>query len=156
MRLTVVAIGQRMPSWITQGWSEYARRFPRGFSLDLKEIQSIKRTSNADIESIRRREGESLLQAIPENSHVIALDERGLQWTTVELSRQLQNWMQDGKGVAFLVGGPDGLSDACLAKADSRWSLGLLTLPHPLVRIVLAEQLYRAWTITQNHPYHRE
>lgn len=156
MRLTVVAIGQRMPSWITQGWAEYARRFPRGLSLELKEIPAIRRSGNADIESIRHREGELLLQALPDKGHVIALDENGRQWSTVELSRQLQNWMQDGQDVTFLVGGPDGLSSACLAKADSRWSLGLLTLPHALVRVVLAEQLYRAWTITQNHPYHRE
>jgi 23S rRNA (pseudouridine1915-N3)-methyltransferase len=156
MRLTVVAIGQRMPTWITQGWNEYARRFPRGFSLELKEIPAIKRSHNADIESVRRRESESLLLAVPESSYLIALDGGGRQWTTLDLSQSLQSWMQGGRDVAFLVGGPDGLSTECLAKADRRWSLGALTLPHPLVRIVLAEQLYRAWSITQNHPYHRE
>jgi 23S rRNA (pseudouridine1915-N3)-methyltransferase len=155
MRLTVVAIGQRMPSWITEGWNEYARRFPRGFSLDLKEVPAIKRSRNADIESVCRRESKSLLLAVPESSYVIALDEGGRQWTTLALSQRLRSWMQEGKDVAFLVGGPDGLSTECLAKTDCRWSLGALTLPHPLVRIVLAEQLYRAWSITQNHPYHR-
>lgn len=156
MRLTVVAIGQRMPSWVAQGWSDYARRLPRGLPLELREIPAIKRTRNADVESIRRREGEALRLAVPESQHVIALDERGRQWTTVEVAAQMQAWMQNGRDVAFLVGGPDGLSDECLAHADQRWSLGLLTLPHPLVRIVLAEQLYRAWTLTQNHPYHRD
>ncbi|MGH6631504.1 MAG: 23S rRNA (pseudouridine(1915)-N(3))-methyltransferase RlmH [Burkholderiales bacterium] len=155
MRLTVVAIGQRMPPWVTQAWTEYSRRFPRGFSPELKEVPAIKRSRNADIESVRRREGEALLLAVPDNTYVIALDEDGRQWTTRELSLQLQEWMHEGRHVAFLVGGPDGLSSESLAQADFRWSLGRLTLPHPLVRIVLAEQLYRAWTITQNHPYHR-
>lgn len=156
MRLTVAAIGQRMPSWVTRGWTEYAQRFPRGFSLELREVPAIKRLRNADIESIRRREGEALLLAVPENNYVIALDERGRQWTSAEVSSQMQVWMQNGRDVTFLVGGADGLSGESLAHADQRWALGLLTLPHPLVRIVLAEQLYRAWTITQNHPYHRD
>lgn len=156
MRLTVAAVGQRMPSWIAEGWSEYARRFPRGFGLELKEIPAIRRTRNADIGSVCRRESESLLLAVAGSAYVIALDEGGRQWTTLDLSRQMQDWMREGRDVAFLVGGPDGLSGECLAKADHRWSLGALTLPHPLVRVILAEQLYRAWSITQNHPYHRE
>lgn len=156
VRLNIVAIGQRMPSWISAGWSEYARRFPRGFTLELREVPAIKRTRNADIDSIRRREGEALLAAIPAAGCIVALDEKGIQWSTEELSGQMKNWMQAGRDMVFLVGGPDGLSDQCLERAEHCWSLGRLTLPHPLVRIVLAEQLYRAWTITQNHPYHRD
>jgi 23S rRNA (pseudouridine1915-N3)-methyltransferase len=155
LHLTVVAIGQRMPSWVSRGWSEYARRFPRGFDLELKEVPAVRRTQGADVETTRRREGEALLAALPRSGLVIALDEKGQQWSTAELSRQFSRWMQDGRDVAFLVGGPDGLASSCLTRADHCWSLGLLTLPHALVRIVLAEQLYRAWSMTRNHPYHR-
>jgi 23S rRNA (pseudouridine1915-N3)-methyltransferase len=156
MRLSIVAIGQRMPSWVSDGWSEYARRFPRSFSLELKEIAAIKRPRNADIESIRRRESEELLQAVPAASLMIALDENGQQWSTPELSSRMMVWMQGGRDVTFLIGGPDGLSAQCLQLAADRWSLSRLTFPHGLVRIVLAEQLYRAWSMTQNHPYHRD
>jgi 23S rRNA (pseudouridine1915-N3)-methyltransferase len=156
MRLCVVAIGQRMPAWVISGWDEYARRFPRGFSLQLQEVSAIRRGPNADIDAIRRRESESLLAAAPPSSLRVALDEKGKQWTTLELSVEMKSWMQDGCDIAFLVGGPDGLSQDCLQEVEHRWSLGKLTLPHALVRVVLAEQLYRAWAITQNHPYHRE
>jgi len=156
MRLCVVAIGQRMPSWVVSGWNEYARRFPRGFSLRLQEVPAIRRGPNADIEAIRRRESEALLAAAAPSSLLVALDEKGRQWTTLELSVEMRSWMRGGRDLSFLVGGPDGLSEDCLQKAEHRWSLSRLTLPHPLVRVVLAEQLYRAWVITQNHPYHRE
>jgi 23S rRNA (pseudouridine1915-N3)-methyltransferase len=156
VRLSVLAIGQRMPSWVESGWNEYSRRFPRGYSLELRELPAIKRGRNADIEAIRQKEGEALLTAVPASSCLVALDEHGKQWTTLELSSRLRSWMQEGRDVSFIVGGPDGLSKACLEAAELRWSLGKLTLPHPLVRVLLAEQLYRAWTITQNHPYHRE
>lgn len=145
-----------MPSWVVGGWDEYARRFPRGFSLQLHEVPAIRRGPNADIEAIRRRESETLLAVAPSSSLLVALDERGKQWTTRELSGEMRAWMQGGRDLAFLVGGADGLSEDCLQKVEHRWSLGKLTLPHPLVRVVLAEQLYRAWAITQNHPYHRE
>ena len=156
MRLNVVAIGQRMPSWVQEAWSEYARRFTRGISLELREVAAIKRGRNADIASIRQREGEALLAAVPASTHVLALDEQGKQWSTTELAEKLEGWMQSGVDLSFLIGGPDGLSSECLNQAAGRWSLGRLTLPHPLVRVILAEQLYRAWTVTRNHPYHRE
>lgn len=156
MRLNIVAIGQRMPSWVSSGWTEYSRRFTRGFSLNLREVPAIKRNRNADIDSIRQREGEALLAAVPASSCLVALDELGNQWSTVELSAHLTEWMENSRDVTFLIGGPDGLSAACRDRAEVCWSLGKLTLPHPLVRVVLAEQLYRAWTITQNHPYHRD
>jgi 23S rRNA (pseudouridine1915-N3)-methyltransferase len=156
MRFTVVSIGQRMPSWVVSGWTEYSKRFPRGFSLTLREVPAIKRSRNADIDSICRIEGEALLAAAPAQGHLIALDERGGQWSTSELAGHMTEWMKSRPDVTFLIGGPDGLSAACRDRAEVCWSLGKLTLPHPLVRVVLAEQLYRAWTITQNHPYHRD
>ena len=156
MRLTIIAIGQRMPSWVDSAYAEYARRFPRSFTLNLKEIPALKRGRNADIESIKQREGEALLAATKQSGFQIALDERGKQWTTRELSEQMKGWMQNGRDIEFLVGGPDGLAMKCLKSVDRKWSLGRLTMPHPLVRVVLAEQLYRAWTMTQNHPYHRQ
>jgi 23S rRNA (pseudouridine1915-N3)-methyltransferase len=156
VRLNILAIGQRMPSWVTSAWSEYARRFPRGFSLELRQLPAIKRQKNADIKAIRHKESESLLAATSRSSLKIALDENGKQWSTRELSDQMKQWMQSGRDIDFLVGGADGLSTKCLASVDLKWSLGHLTLPHPLVRIILAEQLYRAWSLTQGHPYHRD
>ena len=156
MRWSVLAIGQRMPHWVEAGWNEYERRFPRGFDLQLRELPAVKRSRNADIDMIRTREGESLLAAVPNSDRVIALDENGKQWSTAELADHMRQWMQHGENVSFLVGGPDGLSQPCLDRSDHCWSLSRLTFPHPLVRAVLAEQLYRAWTVTQNHPYHRE
>jgi 23S rRNA (pseudouridine1915-N3)-methyltransferase len=155
MDLTVAAVGTRMPAWVEQAWTEYARRFPRGLNLVLREIPLARRARNADIAALRVTECEALLGAVPAGHRVIALDERGRQWSTAELAGQLENWMREEHGVCFLVGGPDGLSEECRRRAQTTWSLGRLTLPHPLVRAVLAEQLYRAWTITQNHPYHR-
>lgn len=155
MDLTVAAVGTRMPAWVEQAWKEYARRFPRGLNLVLREIPLARRARNADVAALRRAEGEALLGAVPAGHRTVALDENGRQWSTVELAERLEGWMREEHGVCFLVGGPDGLSGDCRRRADETWSLGRLTLPHPLVRAVLAEQLYRAWTITQNHPYHR-
>ena len=155
MQFVVSAVGQRMPAWVQAAWSEYARRFPRGFSLDLREIPLAKRSRNADIESLRTREGEALLASVPSGFRVIALDERGKQWSTEELAGQLECWMREEHGVCFLIGGPDGMSQQCRQQAQNLWSLGRLTLPHPMVRAILAEQIYRAWSITRHHPYHR-
>lgn len=155
MILTIAAVGQRMPVWVQTAWTEYARRFPRGMALELKEIPLLKRSRNAAVDSLLKAEGNALLSAAPEGHRLIALDERGKQWTTMELSAQMENWMREEKGVCFLVGGPDGLASHCRERARDVWALGRLTLPHPMVRAILAEQLYRAWTITQNHPYHR-
>jgi len=144
-----------MPAWVQTGWQEYARRFPRGMPLVLKEITLAKRSKNADINSLRLAEGDALLASVPDGHRLIALDEQGQQWSTMELAQQMENWMREERGVCFLVGGPDGLASNCRERARDVWALGRLTLPHPLVRTILAEQLYRAWTITQNHPYHR-
>lgn len=155
MKLIVSAVGQRMPVWIQTAWAEYARRFPRGFALELQEVSLARRSHNADIDSLRLREGEALLSSVPSGFRVIALDERGKQWSTEELAGQMECWMREERGVCFLVGGPDGLSRQCRDKAHGLWSLSKLTLSHTMVRALLAEQLYRAWTITHNHPYHR-
>ena len=144
-----------MPAWVQAAWEEYARRFPRGMSLELKEIPLRKRGKNADIDALRNSETADLLASVPTGHRMVALDERGKQWSTMELAQQMENWMREERGVCFLVGGPDGLAAECRSSARDVWALGRLTLPHPLVRAVLAEQLYRAWTITRNHPYHR-
>jgi len=156
MQLVVAAVGQRMPAWVQQAWTEYARRMPRELSLDLKEIPLAKRGRNADVKRLREEEGAALLAAVPAGFRTIALDERGRQWTTLELAGRLEDWMREERGVGFLVGGPDGLPPECRSRALDTWALGPLTLPHPLVRVILAEQLYRAWSITRNHPYHRQ
>ncbi|MCW8925148.1 MAG: 23S rRNA (pseudouridine(1915)-N(3))-methyltransferase RlmH [Xanthomonadales bacterium] len=155
MQLLVAAVGQRMPRWVNEAWSEYSRRMPRELSLSLREIALAKRGKNADTRRLMATESDALLAAMPARSRVIALDVRGKAWSTEQLAVNLEGWMGEGRDVGFMIGGPDGISPEILASSDARWSLGPLTLPHPLVRVVLAEQLYRAWTITQNHPYHR-
>lgn len=156
MQLLVAAVGTRMPGWVQEGWKEYARRFRRELSLDLREIPLARRSGGANVDMLCEAEGMALLAAVPTGFRCIVLDRDGRQCTTMELAAKLENWMRDEKGVCFLVGGPDGLSADCRSRADELWSLGRLTLPHPLVRVILAEQLYRAWTVTRNHPYHRQ
>lgn len=155
MRLKLVAVGQKMPSWVTAGFQEYARRMPPEMPLELIEIPLAKRGRNPDIARLVEREGEQMLQAVGGSDWVVALDIPGKSWTTPVLSEQLERWQMQGQNLALLVGGPDGLAPACRARAAQSWSLSALTLPHPLVRVLVAEQLYRAWTITRNHPYHR-
>jgi 23S rRNA (pseudouridine1915-N3)-methyltransferase len=155
MRLIVASVGQRMPSWVCDGWAEYARRMPRELSLELREVPLARRGRNADVPRLRRDEGAALLSSAGSGARIVALDRGGSAWSTERLAQRVEAWMGEGRDCAFLIGGPDGLDPACLEAADEAWSLGPLTLPHPLVRVVLAEQLYRAWTILRNHPYHR-
>lgn len=155
MVIRLLAIGTKMPAWVTAGFSEYAKRFSAGCMVDLCEIPAEKRTKNADIPRIIEREGEKLLAAIKPSHYVIALDVKGHTFSTEQLAQQLKNWQAEGRNIDMLIGGPDGLASGCLQRADARWSLSSLTLPHPLVRIILVEQLYRAVSILQNHPYHR-
>jgi 23S rRNA (pseudouridine1915-N3)-methyltransferase len=155
MRIYLIAVGNRMPAWVEQGYREYAGRLTQDCILELIEITPQKRTKSSDLERIRQQEGEALLAAIPKGCKVIALDLRGKSWSTEQLSTQMESWMQGGQDVALLVGGPEGLSDACIERADQKWSLSPLTLPHPLVRVLVSEQLYRAWSILKHHPYHR-
>lgn len=155
MRLRLICVGQKMPAWVTEGFQEYARRMPRELALDLVEIPVAHRGKNPDIPRLMQQEGEAILAAVGSRDRRIALEVGGRAWTTEQLAGQLEDWQQDGRDVSFMVGGPDGLPELCRQQAEQQWSLSPLTLPHPLVRILLAEQLYRAWTITRNHPYHR-
>ncbi len=156
MRISIITIGTRMPSWVTEGVQEYNRRMPRELGVQWLELPLTRRGKDARPEQLRAREGEQILKAIPQGDKVIALDVRGKSLSTEQLAGQLSDWQMSGDNYSLLIGGPDGLSPKCLQRAERRWSLSDLTLPHPLVRIVLAEQLYRAWTITVNHPYHRQ
>ena len=155
MQIHLVAVGNRMPGWVTEGYQEYAKRLPPECRLVLREITPGKRLKNADITRIRAEEGERILAAIAPEDHVIALEVLGKAWSTETLAEQLGQWQRDGRRIALLVGGPDGLSSPCRDRADQQWSLSPLTLPHPIVRIVVAEQIYRAWSWLNRHPYHR-
>ncbi len=156
MRIQLIAVGQKPPAWVGEAWQEYARRMPRECPVRLIEIAAGRRHKNANIPSIVAAEGERMLAAIPRGARVIALDERGQEWDTRRLASEMDGWMHQGRDVALLIGGPDGLAPACRERADHAWSLSRLTLPHALVRIVVMEQLYRAWTLNSNHPYHRD
>ena len=144
-----------MPDWVKQGYEEYAKRLPRECQLVLREISPGKRGKNCDVQRIIYDEGERMIAAIPEGVHVVTLDIPGKSWTTVDLSLTMQRWLESGQSVALLVGGPEGLSEAVRKLAGESWSLSKLTFPHPLVRIIVAEQIYRAWSVLQHHPYHR-
>jgi len=144
-----------MPGWVEEGYREYARRLKGECVLELTEIPARHRGKNPDIARILRDEGRRMLDAVPGGSHLIALDVEGSSWNTEQLSRQLGRWLDDGRDIALLVGGPEGLSAECREAAGQKWSLSPLTLPHPLVRVVVAEALYRAWSLLHNHPYHR-
>lgn len=155
MRLRLLTITHKSPSWIQEGYEEYAKRLPASCALELIEIPAEKRTANADLKRIAEREGEKMLALIKPNHRVIALDVQGKLWSTEQLANELGNWQQDGRHVDLLVGGPEGLAPQCLQKAEQKWSLSPLTFPHILVKLIVAEQVYRAWSILQNHPYHR-
>ena len=156
MRITIIAIGTKMPRWVEEGVGEYSKRMPRELKLEWRELPLARRGKDANAQQLKDREGEQILKSIPGGDRVIALDVRGRALSTEQLAQQLSDWQMSGDNYCLLIGGPDGLSEQCLQRAERRWSLSDLTLPHPLVRILLAEQLYRAWTITVNHPYHRE
>lgn len=155
MNITLIAVGKHMPSWVNAGYQEYAKRLSSAIKLELKEIPLPKRSKQAAIQPLIAKEGKAMLAAIPAGAMVIALDIKGKQWNTEELAQQLRRWQENSQHLCLLVGGPDGLASSCLQTAQEHWSLSKLTLPHPLVRIVVAEQLYRAWSLLNGHPYHR-
>ncbi len=144
-----------MPDWITNGFDEYAKRMPPELRIELKEIKPEQRSSGRNAESVMNAERQRIEAALPKNARVVALDERGRDWTTMQLANALPDWQQDGRDVAFVIGGADGLAPEVKARAEIMLRVSSLTLPHGMVRVLLAEQLYRAWSITQNHPYHR-
>jgi 23S rRNA (pseudouridine1915-N3)-methyltransferase len=155
VRLRVIAVGTKMPDWVNAGCNEYLKRLPSELNLEIVELPLGQRGKGADINRAITREGEAMLKAIGEHDHVIALDVLGKPWSTQQLAKNLQQWQLSGDNFSLLVGGPDGLAPECLKRANSKWSLSALTLPHPLVRILLVEQIYRAGTINAGHPYHR-
>jgi len=155
MQLIVAAVGHKMPAWIEAGFQEYAKRMPPECRLLLKEIKPIERSSGKNAETVMAQERTRIEAVLPKGGRVIALDEHGAHMTTVQLSQQLSIWQQQGGDVSFVIGGADGLDAEFKKNADGLLRLSNMTLPHGLVRVILAEQLYRAWSILRNHPYHR-
>ena len=156
MRLHLIAVGTRMPEWVTTAYTDYAKRLRAGCQLELREIPAGKRSRTADMVRLLRAEGDRCLAAVPRGAWVIALERTGRVLATGQIADAMRQWLREGQDVAFLVGGPEGLDPRCLEGADEVWSLSALTLPHPLVRVVLAEQLYRSWSMLSHMPYHRE
>lgn len=155
MQIHLLAIGKKMPDWITAGYKEYSNRLKSTMPLHLAEIATTRKSNSQDSKTVMREEGEKLLAAIPNKAWVIALDEHGKQWSSKDLAVQVEKWGNHSSQVALLIGGADGLDKTCLDRADQVWSLSPMTLPHALVRVVVVEQLYRAWSLNNNHPYHR-
>lgn len=155
MRAHILTVAERAPPWVKQGYEEYARRLIQKLPLSLTELPLGPRGKSLDAKRAIADEGQRMFAALPLRSRVIALDARGEVWSSEALAKHLAAWMMDGRDLCFLIGGPDGLAPQCLLAAHQKWSLGPLTLPHALVRIVLAEQLYRAVSMLGNHPYHR-
>jgi 23S rRNA (pseudouridine1915-N3)-methyltransferase len=155
MKLWVVAVGQRVPDWAQTAWDDYAKRFPPELKVELKTVKTEPRGSKT-LDTLYAAERERIEAAIPRGCRIVALDERGTQLTTVALAGKLKTWQLDADDVALVIGGPDGLDPAFKQAAHERIRLSDLTLPHAMVRVLLVEQLYRAWSINANHPYHRE
>ena len=156
MKLLVTAVGQRVPDWAQTAWADYAKRFPPELRLELKAIKTEPRSGGKTTEQIMTAERQRIEAAIPSGTHVVALDERGSALTTAALAAKLSQWQGQGGDVALLIGGPDGLHPALRQGAHERIRLSDLTLPHAMVRVLLVEQLYRAWSINAGHPYHRD
>jgi 23S rRNA (pseudouridine1915-N3)-methyltransferase len=159
MQIRLLAVGNKLPSWVDEGFNEYCKRFSTSCSLELIEIPAEKRGPHTKhmgaLQQLIDREGEKLLAAIKPGHRIITLEVTGQLWSTEKLASHIEKWQGEGRHIDMLIGGPDGLSEACSRKADTKWSLSPLTLPHPLVRIIVAEQLYRAVSILKKHPYHR-
>ncbi|MGN6827242.1 23S rRNA (pseudouridine(1915)-N(3))-methyltransferase RlmH [Paucibacter sp. M5-1] len=156
MRLLLVAVGQRQPAWADTAYEEFAKRFPPEMRLELKAVKAEPRTAGKSTEQLMAAEAQRLEAALPKSVRRVILDERGDRVTTVQLAQRLERWKGDGRDVAIFIGGPDGLDPALKATADETLRLSDLTLPHAFVRVLLAEALYRAWSVMAGHPYHRE
>ena len=155
MRLLIVAVGQRVPDWAQTAWDDYVKRFPAELKVELKAVKTETRGSKT-VEQLQAAERARIEAAIPRGTRIVALDERGTALTTAALAAKLQHWQREGGDVALVIGGPDGLDPALRQAAHERIRLSDLTLPHAFARVLLIEQLYRAWSINANHPYHRE
>jgi 23S rRNA (pseudouridine1915-N3)-methyltransferase len=155
MQISIIAIGTRMPSWVNDGVAEYVKRLPSDFKIRLIEIPAEKRLKSSNISKILQIESEKLFSAMPVPDYKIALDRKGAGIDTLDMAKKLGEFKDLGRSLSILIGGPEGISEGVLGKMDALWSLSKLTLPHPLVRIVLAEQFYRAWSIISSRTYHR-
>jgi 23S rRNA (pseudouridine1915-N3)-methyltransferase len=156
MKLWILAVGNKMPGWVSEAFSEYAKRMPREARIELLEIKPEKRAGGKTVEQMQESEMERIQAALPAGAMPVMLDERGVEMSTLELAASMKSWLQEGRDLAFVIGGADGLHPVLRQKAARLWSLSRLTLPHGMVRVLLAEQLYRAMSVIQGHPYHRE
>ena len=156
MQLQVISIGQKMPQWVDTACADYVKRLPRELDFQWTTLPLAQRKARDSVDKFKLLEAEQIRQKITPGSFNLALDEHGKQWTSLQWSKQLERWMQDYPRVNFIIGGPDGLSRDFLQSCDQSVSFGAMTMPHAMVRVVLAEQIYRAWSITKGHPYHRE
>lgn len=154
MRIRLLAVGTRLPRWAIEGCQTYAQRLPAGW-LEIVEVAVAKRSKTGGAERGRDEEWARLEKLIPRGARLVALDARGEPWSTEALALELAAWMRDGRDTVLVIGGPDGLSPACLRRAERRWSLSSLTLPHSMARLIVAEQIYRSWSLLNHHPYHR-
>ncbi|MDJ0699582.1 MAG: 23S rRNA (pseudouridine(1915)-N(3))-methyltransferase RlmH [Woeseiaceae bacterium] len=155
MHIRLVAVGDRQPAWVDDAFATYAQRLPRDWKFRLDGIATVKRSKNDRSGKARQSEGRLILDKLAPDEQVVLLDERGRQLTSKSLAESLSTWQSDGRNLSFIIGGPDGVPDAVRQRADFTWSLSDLTLPHGLARVLLAEQLYRAWSLQAGHPYHR-
>jgi 23S rRNA (pseudouridine1915-N3)-methyltransferase len=155
MHIRLIAVGDRQPSWVDTAFENYSQRLPQQWQFRLDLIATAPRTKNSAAETAKLAEGQKVLAKIKAPECVVVLDERGKEFSSQELAARLDDWQSDGRDLTFVIGGPDGVSEACMDRADLRWSLSKLTLPHGLARVIFAEQLYRAWSLTTGHPYHR-
>jgi 23S rRNA (pseudouridine1915-N3)-methyltransferase len=155
VKIKIIAAGTKMPAWVNEGFNEYQKRLTQEVTIQLVETSIAKRGKNPDIKRLIEKEGKDLLQQHAPQDLLVTLDVKGKHLSTEQLAEKLSQWQHAGRNVSMLVGGPDGLSTECSDQSEFKWSLSALTLPHPLVRILLAEQIYRAWTITKGHPYHK-
>ena len=156
MKLLIVAVGQRVPAWAQTAWDDYAKRFPPEIKLELKAIKTEPRTNNKNTAALMLAERERIEAALPKGTRIVVLDERGEHTSTVQLAARLTDWQLGGTDVAIIIGGPDGLDPEFKKSAQETLRLSDLTLPHAMVRVLLVEQLYRAWSVNAGHPYHRE
>ena len=155
MRIRLLAIGQKMPDWVNQAYQDYAKRINGDCQLELVELPLAKRSKNQAADKLKEKEAQAVREQLKNKDYVVALDVKGKAVSTPDLAERLAAWQSLGRNISLLIGGPDGIEANLLNEADERLSLSKLTLPHPLVRVLLAEQLYRAWSINHHHPYHR-
>jgi 23S rRNA (pseudouridine1915-N3)-methyltransferase len=155
MHIHILVAGNRPPDWVARGCEDYLKRLPAAARPRIQRLPPARRGRGAGTSAARDAEGKRMLAVLPDRAHVVALDVAGSPWSSAQLSKRLMRWQRDRQDVYLLIGGSDGLASACLERAQERWSLGPLTLPHTLIQVVLAEALYRAWSVTQGHPYHR-